>query len=312
MIIPVSKLLSFHFLIIFARTVHLSNAYLNGVGLPLSQYNNVWHDTTTGRLVAAPTSLHSTTGNSAESDVVTSDGISDLQQIKRNLIDLCNRPSKPPREEVNRYARDLERLGEQIGVGQGSSYSGLMAGEWELLYCPSDITRTSPFFWAFRKAFPEKSNDIFAITDAIPAPLKEVGPATQTITLDTSSSSAELGNLISRVKVSTLGGLATSIMTTRATITGSEGVDGLKLRVDTTKPEDSSLLQKLGSFGELLNEQAPPFPSGEALERVKRGSSEVIMITRYCDEAIRISRNADDIQDAFVWRRISFKGVSEV
>lgn len=307
----ISELFPFHFLIIFSSTVHLSDAYLNGVGLSLSHFNYKWRGTTIRRLGTAPKSLLSTTGGNTESDV-TSDGIFDLQQLKRNLIDLCNRPSKPPKEEVNRYARDLERLGEQIGVGQGSSYSGLMAGEWELLYCPSDMTRSSPFFWAFRKAFPEKSSDIFAITDAIPEPLKEVGPATQTITLDTSSSSAQLGSLISRVKVSTLGGLATSIMTTRSTIIGSEGVDRLKLRVDTTKPEDSSVLQKLGSFGELLNERAPPFPSGEALERVKRGASEVLMITGYCDESLRISRNADDIEDAYVWRRISFKGVSEV
>ena len=77
---------------------------------------------------------------------------------------------------------------------------------------PEDVTRASPFFWAFRKAFPDQSDEIFSITDAIPAPIKEVGPAYQTIELDNGTNS---GKLVSRVKVATLGGLATSMMTTR-------------------------------------------------------------------------------------------------
>ena len=243
--------------------------------------------------------------------------MADLQQQKMKLIQLCERTVKPIKEEVNKCVRELEILGEQLGVGQGSSYSGLLAGEWELLYSPEDITRSSPFFWAFRKAFPDKSDDIFAIADAIPPPFKEAGPATQTITLDaipvdSVTSTSGVGKLVSRVKVATLGGVATSMMTTRATILGAEGIDGLKLRVDTTKPEDSTILQKLGPLGEFLNENSPPFPSGEVLERVTRGSSEVIIRTTYCDETLRISRNADNAQDAYVWRRLSFKGVSEV
>jgi hypothetical protein len=306
MMMPMS--LSVFLLISIFIVVHQSDAYFKHcLVLSSPSYYDVRHSATEGRLTTS--SLATSASTEANS---ISYGVADLQNQKLKLIELCKRAPKPPREEVNKYARDLESLGEQIGVGQGSSYSGLMAGEWELLYSPSDITRSSPFFWAFCKAFPEKSSDIFAITDAIPAPLKEVGPAMQTITLDTSSSSGELGKLVSRIKVSTFGGAATSMMTTRATIIGSEKVDGLKLRIDTTKPEDSTLLKKLGSFGELLDEQWPPFPSGEALERVKRGSSEVLMMTTYCDESIRISRNAEDIQDAFVWRRTSFKGVSEV
>jgi len=243
--------------------------------------------------------------------------MADLQEQKIKLIQLCERSSKPPKEEVNKCVRELETLGEQLGVGQGSSYSGLLAGEWELLYSPEDPTRSSPFFWAFRKAFPGQSDDIFAITDAIPAPLKEVGPVVQTITLDanpvsSATSTSGVGKLVSRIKVATLGGVATSMMTTRVTIIGAEGIDGLKLRVDTTKPEDSTFLQKLGPLGEFLNENAPPFPSGETLERVARGSSEVIMTTTYCDETLRVSRNSDNAQDAFVWRRLSFRGVSQV
>jgi hypothetical protein len=95
----------------------------------------------------------------------------------------------------------------------------------ELLYSPEDVTRSSPFFWAFSQAFPENANQIFGITDSIPDPIKEVGPAYQTIQLD-STGTASTGKLVSRVKVATLGGIATSIMTTRADIVGSVGVDG--------------------------------------------------------------------------------------
>jgi hypothetical protein len=93
------------------------------------------------------------------------------------------------------------------------------------LYSPEDVTRSSPFFWAFEQAFPDQADQIFGITDSIPAPIKEVGPAYQTIELDTTGASST-GKLVSRVKVATLNGLATSIMTTRAAIVGSVGVDG--------------------------------------------------------------------------------------
>jgi hypothetical protein len=169
------------------------------------------------------------------------------------------------------------------------------------LYSPEDVTRSSPFFWAFRKAFPDQSDEIFSITDAIPAPIKEVGPAYQTIDMvpDTGT-----GTFVSRVKVATLGGLATSIMTTRATIIARVGLDGIKLKIDTTKPEDSTAVKTFfGPLGDTINESLPPFPSGEALERVKPGSSEVVMITSFCDEGLRISRNEEKLSDVYVWRR---------
>merc|ERR1711862_114327 len=187
----------------------------------------------------------------------------------------------------------------------GSALSGLIAGEWELTYASDDVTRSSPFFWAFRKAFPDSSDQIFGITDAIPAPIKEVGPATQMISVDASARPVT-GELVSRVKVATLGGVATSIMTTRCAILDAEGLDGMKLQVETTKPEDSTVLQKLGPLGEIINSNAPPFPSGEALERVEPGSSEVVLRTTYCDEGLRVTRNDARPDDVFVWKRTKF------
>lgn len=201
--------------------------------------------------------------------------------------------------------RDLEQLGEDAGFGQASSLSGLMSGEWELIYASDDITRSSPFFWAFRRAFPEQSDQIFEITDMIPAPIKMVGPATQTLDID-SNARPVTGTLVSRVKVATLGGVATSIMTTRCDVMNADGLDGLRLKVESTKPEESTILQKLGPLGEIINDQTPPFPSGEALERAQPGSSEVVMRTTYCDEGLRVTRNEDRLKDdVFVWKRVN-------
>lgn len=229
-----------------------------------------------------------------------------LQELKMDLVRLCTRTkAKPSRNEVQSLVSDLESVAQQVNVGQFSSKSGLLSGQWELLYAPEDKTRASPFFWAFRKAFPDNSDQIFGITDAIPASLKEIGDAYQVIELNQKT---ETGRFVSRVKVTTLGGMATSIMTTRGSVVGFEGSDGLRLRVETTKPEDSTLAKTfLGPLGDVLNENTPPFPSGEALERARPGSSEVVMRTTFCDEGLRISRDGERLNDIFVWRRRDFE-----
>jgi len=245
------------------------------------------------------------------------DSRSDLDQIKSKLVAECNQ-SSPSTFTISTLVNELEYYSEQVGIGQGSANSGLLSGEWELLHSPEDITRASPFFWAFRKALPDQSKQIYDITDAIPAPLKEVGPAFQTIDLDASNVSSsygsanDMGSLVSRVKVATLAGQATSIMTTRCTIVGTEGVDTIRLRVDTTKPEESTILQKLGPLGKFIDENvAQPFPSGEALEQVQVGSSEVTMKTTFCDESLRTTFYNEGT-DAFVWKRKSFSAGFEI
>ena len=201
--------------------------------------------------------------------------------------------------------QELQDTAEVLGVGQASSSSGWLSGTWELLYSTDDPTRSSPFFWAFRQAFSENAEQIFGITDALPAPLKEVGPAIQEIDWNDATAT---GRLVSKVRVATLGGAATSIMTTRASMTEAVGLDGVKLVVETTKPEKSTLLNTLlgPAMGSLVNENAPAFPSGEALERVQPGSSQVVMRTVFCDEALRISRSDDRPNDWLVWKRREF------
>jgi len=226
-----------------------------------------------------------------------------LVDLKADLVRVCTKDSKPSLKDVQALVRDLEEKAEMVGEGQSSSSSGVLSGEWELLYSPEDETRSSPFFWAFSQAFPDNYDQIFGITDAIPAPIKEVGPAYQTIDLTEGSSN---GKLVSRVKIATLNGMATSVMTTRADITGAIGLDGLTIRIDTTKPEESTALSNLGPLGTLLNDNLPPFPSGEALEQVVPGSSTVIMRTTFCDDGLRISRDDAKYEEPYVWKRKNF------
>jgi len=227
-----------------------------------------------------------------------------LNQVKATIVRLCDSDTKPSRDQIRDLVQELEETAEQLGIGQASSISGLLSGEWELLYANQDVTRSSPFFWAFRKAVPNQADQIFQITDAIPAPIKAVGPVNQQIDWD---STTQTGRLVSRVKVATLGGLATSIMTTRAAITGLQGVDGLTLKIETTKPEQSTLVKTVfGPLGDVVNENAPAFPSGQALEQIQPGSSTVTMRTSFCDEGLRISRNDEDRDSLYIWRRRQF------
>eukprot|EP00547_Thalassionema_nitzschioides_P002497 CAMPEP_0194204436 /NCGR_PEP_ID=MMETSP0156-20130528/3951_1 /TAXON_ID=33649 /ORGANISM="Thalassionema nitzschioides, Strain L26-B" /LENGTH=230 /DNA_ID=CAMNT_0038930445 /DNA_START=198 /DNA_END=887 /DNA_ORIENTATION=+ len=220
----------------------------------------------------------------------------ELQERKEMLISICRRTPQALTQEITSAVEQLESMGEQLGIGQASSSSTFLSGDWELLYTPGDVTRSSPFFWAFRHAFPESSDQIFGITDAIPSPIKETGPAFQTIDFEPESGT---GSLVSRVKLSALGGLSSSMMTTRSKIIGVDGLDGIRLKVETTKPEDSTIFQTLGPLGKMLQESSPPFPSGEALERANPGSSEVMLRTSYCDDSLRVSRNS--YGELFVW-----------
>lgn len=247
--------------------------------------------------------------SSVPSDVSSAPSRS-LNEHKSDLVRACTADTKPSLNDIKTMVQELEQKAELVGEGQSSSSAGLLSGKWELLYSPEDETRSSPFFWAFEQAFPENSDQIFGITDGIPAGIKDVGPAYQTI--EGLAEGTSTGKLVSRVKVATLNGLATSIMTTRADITGSIGLDGLTIRIDTTKPEESTVLEKLGPLGTLLNDNLPPFPSGQALEQVVPGSSTVVMRTTFCDDGLRISRNDAKYNEPYVWRRVKFSGMEDM
>lgn len=230
-------------------------------------------------------------------------------EMKSQLIRMCQKP-KIDLTDLKSFVTEFEEVAEQYGIGQSSSISGLLNGEWELLYASTDVTRSSPFFWAFRKAFTDSTVDqIYDITDRIPSPIKDLGPAFQRIDYAyTGNGNNASGKFVSQVKVATLNGIASSIMTTRGTIIGLDGIDGIKIKIDTTKPEKSTLLSTLfGPLGDVFNENLPAFPSGDVLERFLPKSSEVILRTTYCDETIRISRNNERLNDEFfIFQRRQF------
>jgi len=234
----------------------------------------------------------------------TVDNVSDvdlrsrIESLKTDLINLCDENDSANKFEISNLVRELEELGKE-----NNNQLPLLSGEWRLIYASEDITRSSPFFWAFRNAFPSSSNEIFSITDAIPPPIKEVGPATQVISLNEENGT---GTLVSRVKVATLAGFATSIMTTRCSIASIVSSDTIRLIVDTTKPEDSTILKSLGPLGNFINENSLPFPSGRALEQAKKGSSEVLLQNTFCDETMRIACNKEGLGDVYVWIREGF------
>lgn len=180
----------------------------------------------------------------------------------------------------------------------------LLPGRWELIYAEDDITRSSPFFWAFRKAFngaktPMKisSSDsfvdnVFCITDTIP--FKSIGKAQQII---------EDNKLTSRVRINmALGGttLASSTMTTTAQLVAGEDPSLVEVQLDTTEVLDSTIESYLPALKDKLK-----FPSGSALELLSPGSSTVYMRVTYIDESLRIVRNADD-NKAYVFVREIF------
>jgi hypothetical protein len=88
----------------------------------------------------------------------------------------------------------LSEIETAVSGDQDCSLEG-MAGAWELCFTTDDVSRSSPFFWAFRKALDgrksnrglsmRRTNDlaeaILTVTDTIPYPLKEIGPAKQII-----------------------------------------------------------------------------------------------------------------------------------
>jgi len=183
-----------------------------------------------------------------------------------------------------------------------------LQGKWDLLWTNDDVTRASPFFWAFRKATrglkdpvgivgPELiSESIFQITDSIP--FKSIGTCSQTFTSD--------GRLVSEVDVEIgLQGLL-SIGSSKMTTTSRYSFEGddpsvLELQVEKTQVLDSTL-EKIVPFQLPLLGDSGAFPSGQALELVKPGSSTVYMRLSYVDDNYRLCSNDED-DKIFIFER---------
>jgi hypothetical protein len=206
-----------------------------------------------------------------------------------------------------------------------SSFRGMkfaiakLCGTWELCFATDDITRSSPFFWAFKKALDGKKDNsplslggtgeladsIFYITDVIPPPLKVIGTARQTITSESSSDEfVFVGELKSEVTVESLGSQS-SVMTTISKLSESldnddDRVNIFNIDVETTEVVTSNPIINLIKTGvspflssmglQQIASTLEKFPSGKVLDTVKEGSSRVYMQVTYIDDDIRIVR----------------------
>lgn len=256
----------------------------------------------------APRLPHAQAVQFDEAGEVKSEGISE-----KKLIELLkNQPQSA--EEIEQQIKLLEAEGGGSGMDVEWNYFGLKGTEWKLLYSNDDTTRSSPFFWAFRKALgrdnpilnvsnpvlsimnaASNADAIFAITDQIP--FKDIGEALQKFEDDT---------LVSKVRLSVdLPFLGSGLVTTTSQWkpvwqpnydskwssyrqfgrTGSQPPREIELKIIKTQVlESTSPLPFLG--GDTIS-----FPSGEVLDLVTPGSSTVLATISYLSESLRITRN---------------------
>ena len=57
-----------------------------------------------------------------------------IEDAKADLVQLCKSSTKPSLESVQSKVQLLEELAEMGGIGQASSHSGLLSGEWYVSY----------------------------------------------------------------------------------------------------------------------------------------------------------------------------------
>mmetsp|Transcript_60149 Transcript_60149/g.135354 ORF Transcript_60149/g.135354 Transcript_60149/m.135354 type:complete len:336 (-) Transcript_60149:47-1054(-) len=222
----------------------------------------------------------------------------ELQSKLLRLAASCDRGQQGTpalRLECEAIIADLEAL--QAADSWDQSWSQHLDGEWQLVYATEDPTRSSPFFWAFRKAmagvkdpFPsrvlfgseELSENILTFSDNIP--LKSVGVASQTF---------QNGQVVSRVGVRVFPTGESTMTTTSQYRVKQQTEDArvLGIEVEKTQVVGSSLA---ASF--LENYEAP---TGEWLGE----AAEVEAQVTFLDDRLRVMRDADRPSACFVYAR---------
>lgn len=199
-------------------------------------------------------------------------------------------------EKIDSIINELERLNPTANLFESSDK---LIGDWNLLYATDDLTRSSPFFWAFRKALrgiddpiqsKALSESIFSFTDMDFMGLKSVGEVVQNI---------DTNQLVSQVRIN-INPVGSSLMTTTSSWEAVQS-DVLRLTVEKTQILDSTIGSLLPPF--LDPNKILSFPSGTALEAVKPDSSEVYMRVSYLDESVRVCVNDDDMK-TFVFYKL--------
>lgn len=83
--------------------------------------------------LSRPTSLFSSAPSDTGGDdysVPSGSVVDELESCKSDLVRLCGQSEEASLEGVQDLVSELEMLGEQAGIGQASSNSGLLSGEW--------------------------------------------------------------------------------------------------------------------------------------------------------------------------------------
>ena len=187
----------------------------------------IFHSRTVNVLIKTATLLKSST-----SDVIIEQNLPKLKEELRSLI-ISGAKDNSRSSELIRKVYEIESLATEVKLDPT-----LLLGKWTLTFTNDDITRSSPFFWAFRKAFKNTvikdplgllgtssfAEGVFKITDSIP--VKSIGTATQFI--------AE-GKIISQVEVKTknLPIEGRSLMTTTSSWTSTESNNHTHIYIHT-------------------------------------------------------------------------------
>jgi len=178
--------------------------------------------------------------------------------------------------------------------------SGLLEGEWRLVFASEDVTRSSPFFWACRRlglkdptpfsSLVLGSDDLiettFTITDNIP--LTYMGVATQRL---------ESGTLVNQVGVGVFITGESQMTTTCAYQPDPADPAALLLTVQKTEVLGTSLAANVL--------RGISFPSGDWFQGyLGEDEAKVQMRITYLDEKVRIVRDGSRPSACFVYARV--------
>mmetsp|Transcript_6349 Transcript_6349/g.9635 ORF Transcript_6349/g.9635 Transcript_6349/m.9635 type:complete len:321 (-) Transcript_6349:310-1272(-) len=247
----------------------------------------------------------------------------DLVKKKKELLALASATSRGQVTTLTQRGKISKAIAvlEASNPESDAAYSPKMIGQWLLVYGSGDVTRSSPFFWAFRKLLKGQKNPldenenlseaVFRVTDSIP--LRQIGQARQTITGSTAEPAASgaeksegdaesegvvdvtpvavADTLVSQVEViagSEKGKFFPnfkSVMTTTAKME-AVGPKETDLTVEKTQVKDSSIGKVFPAFEEF------EFPTSRIFTQVKdQYTATVVMKTTYLDDDMRIIRN---------------------
>eukprot|EP00466_Bigelowiella_natans_P006183 jgi/Bigna1/145233/aug1.96_g19941 len=184
--------------------------------------------------------------------------------------------------KVDGVVEALESIDERNGANEKNL---MMNGNWKLVYASEDVTRSSPFFWAFRKA----TKGIFQPLPILPS---QVRPS---VVVEGGHPENRIGQFWRWIFD------INGFITTTSKIEAGTALGSSLLTVQTTQIKDSSW-EKIPILATSVKNSV--FPSNEAFERVAQGSSEVEMRTTYLSDELRIVRN--EAGSAFVFQRVLY------